>query len=201
MFVGRLAPHTTRSSLTAYFVDLLSSHGVHDAAHALLDVYLPNDLASGKPRHFAFVSFRDALILNVVLAEKMHVVDGAAIVIDAAAPRQGPAFVPRPTPHSYSRGLHSGTNGWGNAATTGDTPSTDVGVVRWIPRPAPPPLTAGGGDSAFRGVGSGLLLMAEKGAFRALGGGVAAGLTEGGGAPSPQQLALLGGLLSPSPEH
>ena len=212
VFVGRLAPHTTRASLSAYFVDLLSSQGVHDPGHALLDVYLPNDV-SGKTRHFAFVTFRDALILNVVLAEKApHVVDGAAIVIDAAAPRQGPAFVPRPTPHSYSRGAHPAAptnNGWGGSTSTttttapssGGTPSADVGVVRWIPRPAPPPLTEGGGDSAFRGVGSGLLLMAERtGAFR-VPGGVASGLTEGGGAPSPQQLALLGGLLSPSPEH
>lgn len=209
VFVGRLAPHTTRASLSAYFVDLLSSQGVHDPGHALLDVYLPNDV-SGKTRHFAFVTFRDALILNVVLAEKApHMVDGAAIVIDAAAPRQGPAFVPRPTPHSYSRGARPAApnnNGWGGstssttAPSSGGTPSADVGVVRWIPRPAPPPLTEGGGDSAFRGVGSGLLLMAERtGAFR-VPGGVASGLTEGG-APSPQQLALLGGLLSPSPEH
>ncbi|CAD2103506.1 nucleic acid binding protein, putative [Plasmodium vinckei] len=78
LFVTKLNSVTTTETLRNYF----GSYG------EIIDVYMPNDVCTNKPRGIAFVTFLDSECVKKILSNKnyKHIIDGKEVVVDLADP-------------------------------------------------------------------------------------------------------------------
>jgi len=98
IFVGGLAPHTTKESLDAYF-----------SAFGTADSYVMIDKASGRSRGFGFVNFTDEQALSTVLSFE-HEVDGQVITTDKYEEKWTPGgrHSAKPKPEGGGKGAGAG---------------------------------------------------------------------------------------------
>jgi cold-inducible RNA-binding protein len=90
VFVGSVAFQTSKDEL----VQLLS------AAGNVVDVYLPTDRETGRPRGFAFVTFStEAEAAEAIRRFHDHELNGRRLVVNEAEarPARRPGFTPRPS--------------------------------------------------------------------------------------------------------
>ncbi|CDU18190.1 nucleic acid binding protein, putative [Plasmodium yoelii] len=78
LFVTKLNSITTIETLRNYF----ESYG------EIIDIYMPNDVSTNKPRGIAFVTFLDSECVKKILSNKnyKHIIDGKEVVVDLADP-------------------------------------------------------------------------------------------------------------------
>ncbi|CXI46247.1 nucleic acid binding protein, putative [Plasmodium berghei] len=78
LFVTKLNSVTTIETLRNYF----ESYG------EIIDIYMPNDICTNKPRGIAFVTFLDSECVKKILSNKnyKHIIDGKEVVVDLADP-------------------------------------------------------------------------------------------------------------------
>ncbi|MEM7582996.1 MAG: RNA-binding protein [Acidobacteriota bacterium] len=108
VFVGNLSYNTTEGQLA----DLLSEAG------QVVDVYLPADRNTGRPRGFAFVEFSRPEEAEACIEKfNEHEMDGRTLNINMAEdrPRRAPSFRPSPGPGGGGNrfGGHGGGGGGG----------------------------------------------------------------------------------------
>eukprot|EP00611_Tribonema_gayanum_P019239 TRINITY_DN3285_c0_g1_i3.p1 TRINITY_DN3285_c0_g1~~TRINITY_DN3285_c0_g1_i3.p1 ORF type:complete len:330 (+),score=99.60 TRINITY_DN3285_c0_g1_i3:118-1107(+) len=88
LFVGGISWQTSEESLSYHF----SKFG------ALADVALMKDKYTGQPRGFGFIKFEDPSVLDAVLAQPEHNIDGRVVDVKRAVPKSeapGPARATR----------------------------------------------------------------------------------------------------------
>ncbi|KAG5190568.1 hypothetical protein JKP88DRAFT_175552 [Tribonema minus] len=89
IFVGGISWQTSDESLSKYF----SKFG------ALADVALMKDKYTGQPRGFGFIKFEDPAVVDVVLTQAEHSIDGRTVDVKRAVPKSeapGPSRTARP---------------------------------------------------------------------------------------------------------
>ncbi len=119
VFVGNLSYTTTEGQLA----DLLSEAG------QVVDVYLPADRNTGRPRGFAFVEFSNADEAGACIEKfNEYEVDGRKLNINLAEdrPRRSPSFRPGPGPGGGGNRFGGG----GGGAGAGGRPSRPKGSRR-----------------------------------------------------------------------
>lgn len=126
VFIGNLSFQTTRNQLT----DLLSEAG------EIVDVYLPTDRVSGRPRGFAFVEFSSDDEAEAAI-EKFndHELDGRKLRVNPAEDRPRRPGGPRPSPSFDSPdGNVGGFPSFGGGGKGGGRPSRPKGSRRGLRR-------------------------------------------------------------------
>ncbi|KMZ80529.1 hypothetical protein PVIIG_04314 [Plasmodium vivax India VII] len=78
LFVTKLNSVTTIETLRNYF----------EAFGEIIDIYMPNDVCTNRPRGIAFVTFLDNDCVKKILSNKnsKHIIDGKEVVVDLADP-------------------------------------------------------------------------------------------------------------------
>ncbi|KJP85451.1 hypothetical protein AK88_04924 [Plasmodium fragile] len=78
LFVTKLNSVTTIETLRKYF----------EAFGEIIDIYMPNDVCTNRPRGIAFVTFLDNDCVKKILSNKYsrHIIDGKEVVVDLADP-------------------------------------------------------------------------------------------------------------------
>ncbi|EUD65536.1 hypothetical protein C922_04042 [Plasmodium inui San Antonio 1] len=78
LFVTKLNSVTTTESLRNYF----------ETFGEIIDIYMPNDVCTNRPRGIAFVTFLDNECVKKILSNKnsKHIIDGKEVVVDLADP-------------------------------------------------------------------------------------------------------------------
>ena len=96
VFVGNLSYDTTQSELEALFTEV----------GQVVEVFLPADKVTGRPRGFAFVEFADeAAVVDAIARLNGHELKGRRLRVTEAEARPEPSgFVPRGGPPSGHRG-------------------------------------------------------------------------------------------------
>ncbi|CRG96129.1 nucleic acid binding protein, putative [Plasmodium gallinaceum] len=78
LFVTKLNSVTTVDTLRNYF----------EKFGEIIDIYMPNDICTNRPRGIAFVTFLDCDCVKKILSNKnlKHIIDGKEVVVDLADP-------------------------------------------------------------------------------------------------------------------
>ncbi|CRG99947.1 nucleic acid binding protein, putative [Plasmodium relictum] len=78
LFVTKLNSVTTIDTLRNYF----------EKFGEIIDIYMPNDVCTNRPRGIAFVTFLDSDCVKKILSNKnlKHIIDGKEVVVDLADP-------------------------------------------------------------------------------------------------------------------
>ena len=71
IFLGGIAANTSQDAIKKYF----SSFG------EVIDCVVMQDRATGKSRGFGFITYRDSVVTDIVLAQ-VHVIDGKEVTTD-----------------------------------------------------------------------------------------------------------------------
>jgi RNA recognition motif-containing protein len=124
VFVGNLNYDTTASSLQTLFSEVGS----------VVEVFLPSDRATGKPRGFAFVEFSsEDESAKAVTRFDGHELDGRSLRVNAAddRPRRAPR-APMGAPSGGYGGFGGGDGGGGGGGGGGERPRKEKGSRRRI---------------------------------------------------------------------